>query len=307
MRHSALFVALLFPGLTWAQAQTSCWIQDAASPGNGKIALLCDHDTVLLSEGSKPNWRAVKLPVPGKLRAIAFADAKRGFIVGDAGVLLATEDAGLTWRQTPEVTHETLTSIFFLGNEAWLAGYGGVIFHSNDGGRSWERQPSGASISLESIYFSDKDYGWAVGWGGAMIRTTDGGKTWTPVKVADALWSLNSVYFLGRQTGWITGMFGLILHTKDGGATWTTQTSPVNASLTSVHFDQTGRGWMIAENDILTSRDKGETWVKDWRGQFLFLQKFVYTGEKLWAVGPFGAVAYDGKAWKDMDVFKGAS
>lgn len=303
MRLSSLLLSLVFPCVAPAQEAASCWIQDAASPANGVAALLCDYEKILLSDGSTSNFRPVPLPVTGKLRAIEFTTEGRGFIAGDTGVLLESDDAGNSWRQIELPTKETLTAIHFVGDLGWLTGYGGAILHTRDGGRTWTPQQSGASISLEDIFFIDPDYGWAVGWGGAMIRTTDGGRTWTPMKATAALWSLNSVFFRDRQNGWATGMFGLILHTKDGGETWEQRESPVNASIRSVYFDGAGRGWMTAENHILSSTDNGKTWTSAWSAKLAFLHTLVPMGDSILAAGPFSAMLGSGGAWKVLPVF----
>ncbi|MFN7938476.1 MAG: YCF48-related protein [Bryobacteraceae bacterium] len=303
MRFQPLLLSLLFPALVAAQSDTSCWIQDAASPGNGIAALLCDQEKLLLSDGNTANFHPVTLPVPGKLRAIAFPKPGHGFITGDSGVVLETSDAGKTWKPKEVPTKETLTAIHFLGDLGWIAGYGGAILHTRDAGRTWTAQNSGASISLESIFFTDPEYGWSVGWGGAMIRTTDGGKTWSPIKAPAALWSFNSVYFRDRKNGWATGQFGLMLRTRDGGDTWEQQTAPVNASLRSMYFDSSGRGWLTAENTILTSTDGGETWTSSWNRKLAFLHTLAPMGDTLLAAGPFSLMAYRNGQWKELTVF----
>jgi photosystem II stability/assembly factor-like uncharacterized protein len=303
MKRHPLLLSIFFPLLAAAQTENSCWIQDVSSPGNGIAAVLCDREKILLSDGSTANFRPVSLPVQTKLRAIEFTSAGNGFIVGDAGVLLSSNDGGKSWSQMAPPTKETLTSIHFLGDLGWIAGYGGTILHTRDAGRTWTKQQSGASVSFEDIFFTDAEYGWAVGWGGAMIRTKDGGKTWTPMRAKDALWSLNSVYFRDRQNGWTTGMFGLILHTKDGGETWEKQESPVNASIRSVYFDASGRGWITAESHILSSTDNGLTWTSAWSAKLAFLHTIAPMGDTLIAAGPFSArILRDGQ-WKELPVF----
>ncbi len=303
MRLHPLLLSILFPLLAAAQIDNSCWIQDVASPGKGIAALLCDHEKILLSDGSTANFRPVSLPVQTKLRAIEFTGAGHGFIAGDAGVLLASNDGGRSWRQLESPTKETLSAIHFRGDLGWICGYGGAILHTRDAGQTWTVQQSGASISLEDIFFTDAEYGWAVGWGGSMIRTKDGGKTWTPMRAPDALWSLNSVYFRDRQNGWATGMFGLIMHTKDGGDTWEKQESPVNASIRSVYFDASGHGWITAEGHILSSTDNGLTWTSAWSAKLAFLHTIAPMGDTVIAVGPFSVrVLRDGQ-WKEVSVF----
>lgn len=67
-------------------------------------------------------WQTRRLPSEAKFRAIAFLDSRRGFVAGDGGAVLATEDGAETWRQVPLATQENLTSIHFVGGLGWLAG-----------------------------------------------------------------------------------------------------------------------------------------------------------------------------------------
>src|SRR5690606_6706143 len=107
------------------------------------------------------------------LRDIAFVDAKTGWVVGDRGVVLATDD----------------------------------------GGRHWHRQEVPLDAPLLGVHFADPQRGWIVGGDatlyshrtrGVVLRTIDGGITWqTPA--ADTLPRLTSVKFFDAATGLATG------------------------------------------------------------------------------------------------------
>ena len=45
------------------------------------------------------------------LAGVAFADASRGLIVGQAGTVLVTTDGGVTWRREPLATTRDLTAV----------------------------------------------------------------------------------------------------------------------------------------------------------------------------------------------------
>lgn len=302
----ALLLALL-AGLVAVPAAAAgkgaCWVQDAAAAGNA-VWLLCDHEQVLISEDQGQSWTTRYLPSTAKLRAIALVDSRHGFVCGENGLLLVTEDGGLGWRHVPVPTEEHLTRIHFVGRLGWIAGYGGTILHSNDGGMTWVRQFTGVWQPLEGIFFADAEHGWAVGWLGTILRTTDGGLTWQQAPAPTARYSLSSVYFRDAQNGWIVGMFGQILRSRDGGATWQAQPSPVQSWLQSVVFDQSGRGWIAGGTDLLVSEDGGETWKPVPGDGWLFLTRFVRVNDSLWAVGPFGVLRKDAdasEAWRRLE------
>ncbi len=304
VRLGLVLFAALAPAFPVSLPGGDCWIQDAAA-ADGKVWLLCDREQLATSADEGRTWRWVRLPSGVKLRAIAFLDARRGFVAGDGGTLLATEDGGSTWRTQPAGTVEHLTDIHFVGELGWISGYGGTILHSSDGGRSWERQFTGLSQPLEAVFFLDAKHGWAVGWAGTILRTVDGGQYWQRAAAPGVSGSLSAVYFRDPQNGWIVGMWGQILRTRDGGASWETQPSPVRSWLQAVVFDKAGRGWIAGGADLLLSEDGGESWKLAESDLNLFLDRFVESNESVWAVGPFGALTRPvrgDQAWRRLEI-----
>lgn len=271
------------------RAAAPCSIQRAAA-AEPHVWLLCDQRHLFVSPDRGATWQARRLPADVELRAVAMLDARRGFIAGDGGTLLATTDGAETWRRVPVPTGENLTSIHFAGELGWISGWSGVILHSPDGGRNWERQDSGIQQGLESVYFADPRHGWAVGWVGAILRTADGGRTWERVRTPSTLWSLDAVYFRDPKQGWAVGFGGLILASDDGGETWRQQESPVQAWLRSVVFDHAGRGWIGSDNGLLVSDDGGGSWRYVPVENTVFIHQVLPLSDSVWAVGQFGVL-----------------
>jgi photosystem II stability/assembly factor-like uncharacterized protein len=142
-----------------------------------------------------------------------------------------------------------------------------------------------------------------------ILRTTDGGRTWERAKSSGTSWSLSSVYFRDRNTGWAVGFNGQILRSVDGGRTWEVQPSPTQAWLTSVTFDQTGRGWIAARNQLLASEDGGATWRPVPAGNTMFLQQVLPVEGAVWAVGNFNVLARSAGAqeFAALEINAGAS
>ncbi len=263
----------------------------AASP---YVWLLCDRKDLFVSADEGLTWQTRHVPFDVKFRAITFLDSRRGFIAGDGGTLLATEDGAETWRQVPLPTRENLTAIHFVGDLGWLAGWSGVILHSADGGKTWEQQQSGTRQGLDGIFFVDTDHGWAVGWNAAMLRTSDGGRTWEKVSVPKSVFSLDSVYFRDVKSGWAVGFGGQILRSRDGGLTWQEQASPLRDWLKSIVFDNSGRGWIASDNALLVSED-GETWTPIPVAGPVFVGQVLAVKDSVWAIGQFGVLKQAGR------------
>ncbi len=297
-------VIVLSIGVSLAGAQeTTCRFRDGAAPTASVAYVLCEPGTVMVTADGGATWAARNTGAKGRLRAIAFTDATRGFVAGDGGLLLATEDGGKTWQARQTGVTDSLTDIEFAGQSGWISGYMGVMLHSGDGGRTWTRQTSGTSQSLESIFFLDAEHGWAVGWAGTILRTSNGGQTWEQIKASAASWSLSSVYFRDAKNGWAVGFAGEILRSRDGGATWDAQTSPVKGWLTCVLFDGSNRGWITADDALLVSEDGGESWRSVPVDNRAFLSKLFRVKDLLWALGPFqGMKQADAKfAWQKIE------
>jgi photosystem II stability/assembly factor-like uncharacterized protein len=270
-----------------AELNDSCWVNNSAASEHG-LWLLCQEGSLYVSSDQGANWQTKPLPSGMRFRTLGFATDRKGFVAGDDGVLIATEDGGSNWRKVESSTDRNLLSIQFVGDKGWIAGYDGVILHSGDGGKTWGKQKSDTTQPLESIYFTDAEHGWAVGWVGTLVRTTDGGQTWKLIDLPEDFWTFSSVYFRDNDNGWIVGFQGRILRTRDGGLTWKALPSPVSNWLTSVRFDRQGRGWIAADSDLLVSEDGGESWRAIPVDDSIFVGRIQPAGDTLWAVGLLG-------------------
>ncbi|MDP6447100.1 MAG: YCF48-related protein, partial [Pirellulaceae bacterium] len=118
------------------------------------------------------------------LRSVRLSSAGHGWLVGDGGLLLRTDDGGASWV-TPEARprrsadHIDFSALAISGDTCWVAGSPGAEIHrTRDGGRSWSTHPTGQTLPINSIFFFDSLRGWAVGALGLVMHTDDGGETW---------------------------------------------------------------------------------------------------------------------------------
>jgi photosystem II stability/assembly factor-like uncharacterized protein len=108
-----------------------------------------------------------------------------GWLAGDGGLLLRTEDGGRSWQLPASPVPAAIRAEFDLagvavhGPHVWAIGSPGtLVLHSPDAGRTWETSATGMSTPLCSITFIDEQRGWAVGALGTILATADGGRTW---------------------------------------------------------------------------------------------------------------------------------
>jgi photosystem II stability/assembly factor-like uncharacterized protein len=249
-------------------------------------------------------------PAGKDLNAVYFSDSKRGWVGGDAGLILRTEDGGRTWEQQQVGAREGVSDLYFRDKTDGYLLAGNQILVTEDGGASWRMAarflPStfaGAEPDLYSVRFTSKRRGWVVGSlsrgdnvvDSLVLQTTDGGASWNRqrVPVTDELIHLD---FDGDKRGWIVGASGRILHTRDGGESWTLQESKTTATLYHVEVRGDERGWAVGERGtILRTVDGGETWTAaraPVRSTLLSV-KFV-NDEEGWAVGRGGVILRTG-------------
>ena len=67
---------------------------------------------------------------------------------------------------------------FFDAKHGWVIGEKGTILYTEDGGKNWKTQNSGTEARLNKMQFIDEKQGWVVGNEGTFLRTKNGGKKW---------------------------------------------------------------------------------------------------------------------------------
>lgn len=169
-------------------------------------------DSLLLRtvDGGK-SWSRLTLPdVDTELFHLDFDGKREGWIVGDLGVVLATNDNGNSWtKQDTGITAGLYNVDFRDEKNGFAVGEQGTIIRTTDGGSTWEKVDSGVRNTLFRVHFVTDKEGWIVGSGGVILRTQDRGVTWTrqTSKTDKNLYGL----FIEKKWGWGVGKGGLIL------------------------------------------------------------------------------------------------
>jgi photosystem II stability/assembly factor-like uncharacterized protein len=183
------------------------------------------------------------------LYSVQFTDRDYGYIVGDQGLILATTNGGLSWREAPSGTDVQLFHLSFQGKRGWVVGTGGVILHTDDDGHNWYTQRSGVTEDLNRIYMINDHVGLITGDKGVLLRTENGGGTWERVPMnTDA--PLFGMSFIDKKTGWVVGYGGTIIRTYDGGHNWVEQHSGTRGDLFAVAFYK-NRGYAIGRDGLV--------------------------------------------------------
>ncbi|HEY8518121.1 MAG TPA: YCF48-related protein [Candidatus Binatia bacterium] len=226
-------------GATWTEQKTpvdrNLFKIAFVSPTRGTA--VGDFGAIVHTEDGGATWEEIQLPEDFKLPdsaldqgilpndallyGLSFANENTGWIAGEFGTILRTDDGGRTWKQQVSGIESTLFGIDFLDENTGIAvGIDSVILRTDDGGATWKPIPSPFD---ERSYYEvalSGNYGWIVGGQGTVLVSTDGGKEWkqypTPLRFASE-W-FRGVSLSGDQ-GFFVGGAGLIYETKGAEAT----------------------------------------------------------------------------------------
>jgi photosystem II stability/assembly factor-like uncharacterized protein len=253
-----------------------------------------------------------------KIFALHFNDEKRGWAVGDMGLILHTEDGGETWAKLAPIPDNSLNDVVFIDQNGWVVGEGGTILHTQDGGKNWKTQDSKSDASLFSVSFRDKQSGVIVGERGTVLLTEDGGSSWQPSSldwtkiipeslIAKGIFALNlyDVFFTDENHGWMVGDAGAVLFTSDGGKTFALLRIGTYPPLYSVFFKTDLEGWATgASGNLLYTQDGGKNWKELNLPTKANLFKIRMSGDEGVIVGDLGTVLQTDNGGKNWDLVK---
>ena len=207
-------------------------------------------------------WDVQNSNTGNTLMEVGFVDDTKGWIVGNAGMIIHTTNGGDDWVNQTSNSNQSLWSVSFIDeNAVWAIGTLGTILKTTDGGNNWNTISGITTQPLREVFFIDVNTGWVCGAMGTIIKTTDGGISWN-AQTTNTTFRFQSIYFVDANIGWAVGEGGMIMHTTDGGQVWTAQTSNTTNYLLDVHFENASVGWVTGwEATILKTTDSGNSWT----------------------------------------------
>jgi len=243
--------------------------------------LICSFGTSVFAQNY---WSKIESPTTNNLNTLSFIDSLRGYVAGDSGLILYTNDGGSSWIQQQSNTDRNIIDLFFLNEDlgwavAWSEGILPLvtfILKTTDGGNSWTasefRQDN---IVMYSIYFLDSLIGFTGGNPGAIFKTTDGGVNWDSAAIAPvpvAYFPILNFNFYNDDYGFACGgahdIAGVTWKTTNGGDYWV----PIDTAFTppdelwDIYFIDSANVIGVGGDPelfgvgILLSTDAGETW-----------------------------------------------
>src|SRR5205814_306770 len=182
-------------------------------------------------------WSATNSGTTNHLNGAYLLDSGVGFVVGDAGTIVKTTDAGMTWSPLTSGTTNALHDVYFFDATQGVAvGEQGLILRTTDGGTGWQGVTSGVKDGLRAVSFSGVN-GISAGDSQDILYSSDSGSSWQigqsgffGAPLLGAHMPSSSVGFVGGQNSIFQSLLGA---STDGGASWAFQ---------SFHFDKNEGG-----------------------------------------------------------------
>jgi photosystem II stability/assembly factor-like uncharacterized protein len=197
------------------------------------------------------------------LRRVRFSDSENGWIVGDDGTMLVTNNGGRTWTKASgdAITGANLYGIASSGNTLVAIGAAGTVLASLDGGTTWARRTQGLQTHFRKVFVDERtNVIWVAGGDGTLVKSKDLGETWTIVSVGVTA-KLRDVLMIDRGYGWAVGDV-VARATHNGGVTWTAMEGIAPEILTRVQANDSG-GVSVVSSEAKTrylSSDFGQHW-----------------------------------------------
>ncbi|MCL2155470.1 MAG: YihY/virulence factor BrkB family protein [Leptospirales bacterium] len=148
----------------------------------GVIIITANKGRILYSTDAGDNWElkvideAKKNNKPVDLNSVYFIDKKSVWITGDNGIILNSNDSGITWNYGKFKEYNYYAVAFQSRDKGFIAGEKGIVIYTEDGGKNW-RSRSLPAYRINKLSYSD-DTVWAIGNGGIIQKTVDG-RRWT--------------------------------------------------------------------------------------------------------------------------------
>ncbi|WP_435353917.1 WD40/YVTN/BNR-like repeat-containing protein [Emticicia sp. SJ17W-69] len=201
-------------------------------------------------------WTSLTSPTNQSINGVYFVNSEQGWIVGGAGIIYKTVNAGTSWTQQTSGITSSLTSVFFTDNNNGIAvGNNGKILRTTNSGTSWTEITSNTTNTLYDVFFINSTTGWAVGGQYIVLKTTDGGASWTTISIDNTASTsdyYSKVQFIDANTGYVSGgksdfSESFVRKSVNGGTTWTSSYSSGSASgafMFGLSFINANTGWV---------------------------------------------------------------
>ncbi|RCK71720.1 MAG: hypothetical protein IGBAC_0811 [Ignavibacteriae bacterium] len=219
---------------------------------------------ILKTTNGGENWVSTVYPEPDKLfLSVFFFDSLYGWMCGDFGTVVSTQDGGVSWSdvrvEPSEYPRLTVHKVKFFSPSFGIAVGGvrdlaAVVWRTTNGGDVWYVSLQGTE-PLYDIHFKNSSeiiaFGGDFEFGASVVRSSDAGLNWDYQFIG--IWGEGrSVAFKNPDTGFVAlGYSGTYMYTTDGGYNWTDVYTPDSIRVYSVSFPNPNYGFMVGDEGTI--------------------------------------------------------
>ena len=280
-----------------------------------------DHGVILHTDDGGQHWSPQVSGVTCTLNSVCFVDVRNGWAAGgmaypylhdSSGVVLCTQDGGLSWQREPVLLPALRKIRFFNERQGWAVGCPSAMFPAGafttrDAGRSWQPACSNGTLRLVTADFYDGRNAILGGSLGltATINEGDFARNSGPGVI---LPGVNVMQVVPPGYGWLAGDGGWIALTGSRGNTWRPplgRLPPATGLFDLSALAVRGPKCWIAGSPgsrVFFTPDAGRTWSAFATNTTLPLRALVFADDLHgWAVGQLGMVLASndgGQTWR---------
>lgn len=245
----------------------------------------------IVSANSQEYWSRIESPVSVELRNCFFINAETGWISGDSGTIIRTDNGGNSWTVQNTGVYNNIEDIFFLNSmTGWALALnifpdstsflGTIILSTTNGGNIWNRSMyPDTNIFMKTVFFQNANTGFLGGIPSTIQRTTNGGLTWIPSQIDSNLIFLlpvNKIKFYDQNTGYACGGFrdiaGIVWVTTNAGLVWRgTEIAPepfFDITMNASNYAVISGGDLEFGSSLARTSNTGSNWYYDTLGVF---------------------------------------
>jgi len=233
-----------------------------------KINILMISFLLISISSFSQKWVQQNSPTGINLNDIHFINQHVGFCTGSLGLILTTQNGGLSWQGVNSGTYNELGQIVFPNDSVgYISGDKATLLKSTNRGKTWTGIGLGGSRKTGGLYFINENLGfWALGdatySNSSILRTLNGGTGWDTV-YSTTKW-ITRINFTNDTTGYATLSDGSILKTTNQGSSWTLSNVAPNYYLSDITFTDAQTGFMGGGSFygglMLKTTDGGTSW-----------------------------------------------
>ncbi len=127
---------------------------DLTCAADGRLWAVGGDSTIEYSADLGKSWTITHQGDDAYMRSVRFVDAQHGFVAGEFGTFLVTEDGGQTWmkRQGLPETFYPFSMAFLNSQTGWISGPAGANYYTADAGLTWTEQQSPTGSPLFALF-----------------------------------------------------------------------------------------------------------------------------------------------------------